>query len=140
METHRHCSTLASLPLEPNTVLGPMYLCKRGVSGGRAGATETDRQTDSGRLHSRGWAGEAAFVHQADTRSLTDLGNVSTRQSDMTATGPGVTQNKLPDVIHAGAQPRTRGNTQTQPVAPLKWWDCDFFPFPKLGTTYVILR
>ena len=31
METHRHCSTLASLPLEPKTVLGPMYLCERGV-------------------------------------------------------------------------------------------------------------
>lgn len=31
METQRHCSTLASLPLEPNTVLGPMYLRERGV-------------------------------------------------------------------------------------------------------------
>lgn len=28
METHRHCSTLASLPPEPNTVLGPMYAAR----------------------------------------------------------------------------------------------------------------
>lgn len=30
IETHLHCSTLASLLLEPNTVLGPMYLVKKG--------------------------------------------------------------------------------------------------------------
>lgn len=79
-------------------------------------------------------------MHQVDAHSPTGLGNVSTRQKDVTATGPDVTQNKLPHVIYAGAQPRTRGKTQTQPVAPFKWWDCDFFQFPKLDTTYVILR
>jgi len=28
IDTHLHCSTLVSLLLEPNTVLGPMYLIK----------------------------------------------------------------------------------------------------------------
>lgn len=28
IDTHLHCSTLVSLLLEPNTVLGPMYLVK----------------------------------------------------------------------------------------------------------------
>lgn len=52
IDTHLHCSTLVSLLLEPNTVLGPMYLIKTETVINRTTSSSSDFLFKENQLHS----------------------------------------------------------------------------------------
>lgn len=52
IDTHLHCSTLVSLLLEPNTVLGPMYLIKIETVINRTTSSSPDFLSKENQLHS----------------------------------------------------------------------------------------